>query len=199
MGQITQQLDSNSQAPGTLQSGTVTNSREHNNVNAVVIRNALEQIPIYAKFMKDIISKKHSTNIDPIILTEMCSIILQGMKIHVKKKDRGFVTIPCTIGDRKFKKALINLGSSVSLMPLSIYKKLGLGTVQDTRMTLQFADRSVRRPYGIVEDVLVKIYKFVFSVDFVILEIPEDEEIPLILGIPFLETGRCMIDIEEEQ
>ncbi|XP_050889475.1 uncharacterized protein LOC127094725 [Lathyrus oleraceus] len=93
---------------------------------------ALEQIPIHAKFMKDIISKKHSTDIDPIILTETCSVILQGMKIPVKNKDRGLVTIPCTIG---------------------------IDTVQDTRMTLQFADRSVRRPYGIVEDILVKIDK----------------------------------------
>ncbi|XP_050900114.1 uncharacterized protein LOC127106859 [Lathyrus oleraceus] len=115
---------------------------------------ALEQMPIYAKFMKDIISKKRSTDIDPIILTETCSVILQGMKIPLKKKDRGSVTIPCIIGDRKFKKALIDLGASVSLMPLSIYKKLGLGTVQDTRITLQFANRSIRRPYGIVEDIL---------------------------------------------
>ncbi|XP_050895798.1 uncharacterized protein LOC127102474 [Lathyrus oleraceus] len=145
-------------------------------------------MPIYAKFMKDIISKKRSTDIDPIILTETCSVILQGMKIPVKKKDRGLVTIPCTIGDKKFKKALIDLGASVSLMPLSTYKKLGIGIVQDTRMTLQFADRSVRRPYGIVEDVLVKIDKFFFPVDFVIMEMPEDEEIPLIWGIPFLET-----------
>ncbi|XP_050897251.1 uncharacterized protein LOC127104081 [Lathyrus oleraceus] len=119
------------------------------------------------------------------------------MKIQVKKKDRGSVTIPCIIGDRKFKKALINLGASVSLMPLSIYKKLGISTIQDTRMTLQFVDRSIRRPYGIVKDVLVKIDKFVFPVDFVILEIPEDEEIPLILSRPLLEAGRCMIDIEE--
>ncbi|XP_050890014.1 uncharacterized protein LOC127095355 [Lathyrus oleraceus] len=158
---------------------------------------ALEQMSIYAKFMKDIISKKRSTNIDPIILTETCSVILQGMKIPVKKKDKGSVIIPCIIGDIKFKKALIDLGASVSLMPLSIYKKSGIGTVQDTRMTLQFVDRSVRRPYGIMEDVLVKIDKFVFPVDFVILEMPEDEVIPLILDRPFLETGRCMIDIEE--
>ena len=82
-------------------------------------------------------------------------------------------------------------------MPLSIYKRLGIGKIQDTRMTLQFADHSVKRPYGIVEDVLVKIDKFVFPVDFVILEMPEDEEIPIILGRPFLETGRCLIDIEE--
>lgn len=63
----------------------------------------------------------------------------------------------------------------MSLMPLSIYNKLGIGPVQDTRMTLQFVDHSVKKPYGIVEDVLVKIDKFVFPVDFVILEMPEDE------------------------
>ncbi|XP_058763952.1 uncharacterized protein LOC131637372 [Vicia villosa] len=129
---------------------------------------ALEQMPTYAKFMKDIISKKITIDRDPIILTET-----------------------------SFKKALIDLGASVSLMPLSIYKRLGIGNVQDTRMTLQFADHSVKRPYGIVEDVLVKIDKFVFPIYFVILEMPEDEEIPIILGRPFLETGRCLIDIEE--
>ncbi|XP_050887097.1 uncharacterized protein LOC127092296 [Lathyrus oleraceus] len=82
-------------------------------------------------------------------------------------------------------------------MPLSIYKKLGIRDVQDTGMKLQFADHSVKKPYGIIEDVLVKIDKFVFPVDFVILEMPEDEEIPLILGRPFLETGRCLINIEK--
>ncbi|XP_058786890.1 uncharacterized protein LOC131661376 [Vicia villosa] len=107
---------------------------------------ALEQMPTYAKFMKDIISKKRTIDSDPIILTETCSAILQGIKIPVKKRDQGSVTIPCTIGDRSFKKALIDLGASVSLMPLSIYKRLGIGKVQDTRMTLQFADQSVKRP-----------------------------------------------------
>ncbi|XP_050890384.1 uncharacterized protein LOC127095786 [Lathyrus oleraceus] len=115
----------------------------------------------------------------------------------MKKKDRGVVIIPCTIDDRSLKKALIDLGPSVSLMPLSIYKKLGIGVMQDARMTLQFVDHSVKKPYGIVEGVLVKIDKFVFPVDFVILEMPEDEEIPLIVGRPFLDTSRCLINIEE--
>lgn len=115
----------------------------------------------------------------------------------VKKKDRGSVTIPCIIGNRTLKKMLIDLGASVSLMPLSIYKKLGIGTVQDTRMTLSFPNHLVKQPYGVVEDVQVKIDKFVFPIDFIILEILEDEEIPLILGRPFLETGIFVIDIEE--
>ncbi|XP_050915993.1 uncharacterized protein LOC127131102 [Lathyrus oleraceus] len=105
---------------------------------------ALEKIPLYAKFMKDIISKKCPTHIESVLLTEVCSAILQGMKILVKKKDIGSVTIPCTIGNKTFKKELTDLGSSVSLMPLSIYKKLGISSVQDTRITLQFADHSVK-------------------------------------------------------
>ncbi|XP_050889336.1 uncharacterized protein LOC127094558 [Lathyrus oleraceus] len=154
-------------------------------------------MPTYAEFMKDIISKRSIIDTNPVILTETCSAILQGMKIPMKKKDRGAVTIPCTIGDRSFKKSLFDLGASVSLMSLSIYKKQGIGAMQDTRITLQFGDHSVKKPYGIVEDVLVKIDKFVFPVDFVILEMPEDEEIPLILGRPYLDTGRCLINIEE--
>ncbi|KAI5405228.1 hypothetical protein KIW84_052125 [Lathyrus oleraceus] len=140
----------------------------------ITFSEGLDQMPIYAKFMKDIISKEHTIAIKPILLTETCSAILQDMKISVKKKHGGSITIPCTIGDGNFKKELIDLGTSVSLMPLSIYRKLG------------------------VEDVLVKIDNFMFLVDFVILEMSEDEEIPLILGIPFLKTGRCMINIEEE-
>ncbi|XP_050919831.1 uncharacterized protein LOC127137411 [Lathyrus oleraceus] len=151
---------------------------------------ALEQMPTYAKFMKDIISNKRTTNTNPIILTETYSAILQGMKIPIKKEDRGAVTITCTIGDRSFNKALIDMGASVSLMTLSIYKKLGIGAVQDTRITLQFEDHSVKKPYGIVKDVLVKIDKFVFSVDFVILEMSENEEIPLILGRPLFGDGK---------
>ncbi|XP_050896934.1 uncharacterized protein LOC127103746 [Lathyrus oleraceus] len=154
-------------------------------------------MPIYAKFMKDIISKKRSIETEPVILTERCSAILQGLKIPLKKKDKGAVTIPCAIGDRTFNKALIDLGAGVSLMPLSIYKKLGINSVKDTRMELQFADNSMKKPHGIATDVLVRIDKFVFPVDFVVLDMPEDEEIPIILGRPFLETGRVMIDMEE--
>ncbi|XP_050875569.1 uncharacterized protein LOC127079191 [Lathyrus oleraceus] len=132
--------------------------------------------------MKYIISEKRTTDIELILLTETCNIILQGMKIHVKDKDMDYVTIPCTIGDIQFKKALIDLGASMSLMPFSIYRKLGIGTIQDTRMKLQFIYHSVKRPYSIVEDILVKIDKFMFPDDFVILE---------------MSKGRCMIDIED--
>ena len=112
---------------------------------------------IYAKFMKDIISKKHTTDTEIILLAEKCSVIFQGMKIPMKKKDCGFLTIPFTIVDRTFTKALIDFGASVSLIHLSIYGKLDIGVVQDIIMTLQFAYHSFKQTYGAMEDVLVKI------------------------------------------
>jgi hypothetical protein len=80
-------------------------------------------------------------------------------------------------------------------MPLSIFRKLGLGEVQPTNITLQLADRSIAYPYGVVEDVLIKVDKFYFPVDFVVLDMDEDEKVPLILGRPFLATGGALIDV----
>jgi hypothetical protein len=80
-------------------------------------------------------------------------------------------------------------------MPLSIFERLKIGEIKPTGMTLQLADHSVTYPTGIVEDVLVKIDKFVFSVDFVVLEMEEDVKVPLILGRPFLATVRAVVDV----
>ncbi|XP_073221514.1 uncharacterized protein [Cicer arietinum] len=157
---------------------------------------ALEQMPTYAKFMKDILSKKRKIGGETVMLTEECSAILQR-KLPPKLKDPESFSIPCAIGNRTFGKALCDLGASVSLMPLSIYKKLGIGKVKDTQLMLQFADRSMKHPYGVVEDVLVKVDKFIFPVDFVVLDMEEDNDIPLILGRPFLATGRAMIDVAD--
>ncbi|XP_070050785.1 uncharacterized protein [Nicotiana tomentosiformis] len=113
-----------------------------------------------------------------------------------KVSDRGSFTIPCTIGSYAFAKALCDLGSSINLMPLAIYTKLGIGIARPTSMLLQLADRIVKRPIGILDDVLVQVGKFVFSVDFVILDCQVDEKIHIILGRPFLATGRALIDCE---
>ena len=80
-------------------------------------------------------------------------------------------------------------------MPLSIFKRLGLGEARLTTVTLQLVDRSLKHPRGIIEDVLVKVDKFIFPVDFIVLDMEEDKEIPIILGRPFLATGRAMIDV----
>jgi len=84
-------------------------------------------------------------------------------------------------------------------MPLSMMKKLGGGEPKLTRMTLTLVDRSISYPFGILEDVLVKVNELVYPADFVILDMAEDEDMPLILGRPFLATGRALIDVEMGQ
>ncbi|XP_022889504.1 uncharacterized protein LOC111405046 [Olea europaea var. sylvestris] len=156
-------------------------------------------MPNYAKFMKEVMSKKRKLEeYETVKLTEECSAILQK-KLPQKRKDPGSFTIPCTIGSSSFEKALCDLGASINLMPLSVFKKLGLGEVKPTTVTLQLADRSLTYPRGIIEDVLVKVDKFIFPTDFVVLDMEEDQEIPLILGRPFLATGRALIDVQGGQ
>ncbi|XP_070028699.1 uncharacterized protein [Nicotiana sylvestris] len=113
-----------------------------------------------------------------------------------KMSDPGSFTIPCTIGSYAFAKALCDLGASINLMPLAIYTKLGIDRARLTSMLLQLADRMVKRPTGILDNVLVQVGKFVFPADFVILDCQVNGEIPIILGSPFLATGRALIDCE---
>ena len=81
-------------------------------------------------------------------------------------------------------------------MPLSIFRRLGLGEARSTTITLQLVDRSLKHPKGVIEVVLVKVDKFIFPTDFIVLDMEEDKEIPIILGRPFLATGRAMIDVQ---
>ena len=107
--------------------------------------------------------------------------------------------IPSTVGSLHFAKALCDVGASINLMPLSIYKKLGLVDPKPTAMRLLMADRTVKRPIGILHDVLVKVESFIFLADFVILDCEVDFEVPIILGRPFLATGRALVDMEKRQ
>ncbi|XP_052204333.1 uncharacterized protein LOC127809523 [Diospyros lotus] len=157
---------------------------------------ALAQIPAYAKFLKEIMSNKRKLeDYKTIALTEECSAVIQK-KLPPKMRDPGSFSIPCTIGDIDFSKALCDLGASVSLMPLSMCRKLGLKEIQPTTISLQLADRSVKYPSGILENVLVKVKKFIIPVDFIILDMDEDMEIPIILGCPFLATAGAVIDVK---
>ncbi|GKA98138.1 ribonuclease H-like domain-containing protein [Tanacetum coccineum] len=99
-----------------------------------------------------------------------------------KEKDPWSFTLPCFIHNVCFDKALINLGASVSVMSFSTYTNLGLGILSHTRLTIELADRTIKQPRGIAENVLVRIGKFIFPIDFIILDIPEDDDVPLILG-----------------
>ncbi|GKD06688.1 retrovirus-related pol polyprotein from transposon TNT 1-94 [Tanacetum coccineum] len=98
-----------------------------------------------------------------------------------KEKDPRSFTLPCLIYNICFDKALVDLGASVSVMPFSTYTNLGLGILSHTRLTIELADRTIKQPRGIAENVLVRIGKFIFPIDFIILDIPEDDDVPLIL------------------
>ncbi|GJV32081.1 retrovirus-related pol polyprotein from transposon TNT 1-94 [Tanacetum coccineum] len=112
-----------------------------------------------------------------------------------KEKDPESFTLPYFIHNAYFDKALVDLGASVSVMPFSTYTNLGLGDLAHTRLTVELFDRTIKHPRGIAENVLVRIGKFIFPIDFIILDIPEDDDFPLILGRPFLSTTHAKIDV----
>nr|GEU75066.1 hypothetical protein [Tanacetum cinerariifolium] len=112
-----------------------------------------------------------------------------------KEKDRGSFTLPCYINNVCFKNSLADLGTSVSVMPFSTYLNIGLGELAHTKLTVELADRTKKHPKGIAENVLVGFGKFVFPVDFIILDMPEDVKVPLIFRRPFLSTTRAKIDV----
>ncbi|XP_070054173.1 uncharacterized protein [Nicotiana tomentosiformis] len=113
-----------------------------------------------------------------------------------KLEDPGAFTIPCTIGSANFAKALCDLGTSINLMPYSIFKTLGIGQPRPTSMRLQMADHTMKGPLGIIDDVFVRVDKFILPADFVILDCEVDYEVPIILGRPFLATGKALVDEE---
>ncbi|XP_058741907.1 uncharacterized protein LOC131614322 [Vicia villosa] len=151
----------------------------------------------YFKFMKEMLTKRKILGeFATIELTQECSQLVQG-KLPPKLKDPGIFTIPCNIGDSFCGKALCDLRASINLMPLSVFKKLEIGAARPTTITLQLAGRSICYPQGKIEDVLVRVDKFVFPADFIIMDFDADEDIPIMLGRPFLATRRTLIDVEK--
>lgn len=111
---------------------------------------AMEQMLNYVKFMKEVMSKKRKLeDYKTVKLTEECSHILQK-KLSQKLKDPGSFTIPCTIGSLTFEKALCDIGASINLMPLSVFRKLGLGEIKPITISLQMAYRSLTYPRGVI-------------------------------------------------
>ncbi|XP_048231755.1 uncharacterized protein LOC125370421 [Ricinus communis] len=151
-------------------------------------------MPRYAKFLKEILSNKRKFKDLFVTLNEECSAIFQNKLPEKKHNPRSF-TIPYVIGDLTISDALADLGASINVMPYNLFAKLGLGETELTRMSIELADRLVKHPRGIVENVLVKVDKFIFPVDFVILDVDGKSSVPLILGRPFLTTSRAIIDV----
>ena len=158
----------------------------------------IKQVPAYAKFLKDLCTIKKGLGIEKkAFLTEQVSAIIQS-KNPVKYKDPGSPTISVNIDGTSIDKALLDLGASVNLLPYSVYKQLGLGELKPTNITLSLVDRSVKIPKGIVEDVLVKVDKFYYPVDFVVLDTEpianRPNHVPIILGRPFLAIANAIIN-----
>jgi hypothetical protein len=166
----------------------------------IPIIDAIRQIPSYAKFLKDLCTQKRrmrTRSPEKILLTEQVSSLIQHT-VPTKIKDPGAPTISCIIGDHAIEKALLDLGAGVNLLPFSVYTQLGLGELKPTTVVLQLADRSVKKPRGIVEDVIIRVDKFYFPVDFIVLDtepVPDPTKlIPVILGRPFLATANACIN-----
>nr|GEW54647.1 reverse transcriptase domain-containing protein [Tanacetum cinerariifolium] len=120
-------------------------------------------------------------------------------KLPEKLRDLGKFLIPCDFPGMDVCHAFADLGASINLMPLSIWEKLSRPELTPTRMTLELADRSITRSKGVVEDVFVKVRKFHFLTDFVVVDFEADPHVPLILGRSFLRTGRALIDVYGEE
>ena len=149
---------------------------------------ALTQMLHYAKFMKEILSRKRRITEEGIMSqTATYSAVIQK-SLPEKMQDPTSFTISYKIRQADMGKALYDSRANINLMPLSVAKRLSLGELTPTTMTLQMEDKILAHPEGNLEDVLIKVGKFIFPVDFVAIDIEEDKQVPLLLGRPFLAT-----------
>nr|GEU77393.1 hypothetical protein [Tanacetum cinerariifolium] len=164
----------------------------------ITLADALILMPKYQKMLKALMSNKEKhQELTNTPLNENClAVILK--KLPEKLGDPGKFLIPCGFSELKCK-ALADLGASINLMPLSVWKKLGLPELIPIRMTLELANRAICTPAGIASDVFVLVGKFTFPADFVIVDYESDPRVPLILGRPFLRTAHALIDVHGEE
>ncbi|CAN6440342.1 unnamed protein product [Victoria cruziana] len=159
---------------------------------------AIRQVLAYARFLKELCTKKRRSRkvLKYVLLSEETSSLLQR-RLPPKLEDLGAPIILCVIGHIRVERALLDLGVSVNVLPGYFYDVFNLERLKPTSMTIQMADRSVKAPQGVLEDVLLKIEDFMFPVDFVILDIEGvnvEHQMPIILGRPFLATANACIN-----
>nr|GEV98604.1 reverse transcriptase domain-containing protein [Tanacetum cinerariifolium] len=161
--------------------------------------NALLLMPKFASTIKSLLANKNKLfELANIPLNENCSAMLLK-KLLENLGDPDKFLIPCDFPGMDVCHALADLGASINLMPLSIWKKLSLPELTPTQMTLELVDRSITRPKGAAEDVFVKLGKFHFPTDFVVVDFEADPRVPLILGRSFLRTSRALIIVYGEK
>nr|GFA41105.1 reverse transcriptase domain-containing protein [Tanacetum cinerariifolium] len=157
---------------------------------------ALLLMPKFASTIKSLLTNLFE--LAKILLNENYSAMLLK-KLPEKLRDPGKFLIPCDFSRMDVCHPLADLGASINLMPLSIWKNLSLPKLTPTRMTLELADRSITRPKRVTRDVFVKVGKFHFPTDFVVVDFEADPRVPLILGRSFLRTDRPLIDVYREE
>ncbi|XP_048599780.1 uncharacterized protein LOC125579916 [Brassica napus] len=157
---------------------------------------AIQTIPSMRSLMKGLISGKVTGDSELLMVSKECTTVLQNKPIK-KMDDPGKFVLSIQIGRTVFACSLCNLGSSVNLMPYSVKKRLGFTNFKPTRISLVFADRSVKSPVGILEDLPVRVGNTFVPTDFVVLEVEEEPRDPLILGRPFLCTAGAIIDVRQ--
>ncbi|GJZ33349.1 reverse transcriptase domain-containing protein [Tanacetum coccineum] len=163
----------------------------------ISLADVLILMPKFASTLKALIGNKEKlSEMARTPLNEHCSAVILN-KLPEKLRDPGKFLIPCDFPEMDECLALADLGASINLMTLSVWKKLSLPELIPTCMTLKLADRSITKPIGIAEDVYLKVGKFKFPVDFVVVDFDADPRVPLILGRSFLKTGRALIDVYE--
>ncbi|XP_048599844.1 uncharacterized protein LOC125579965 [Brassica napus] len=160
------------------------------------LMDAIQMIPSMRSFMKGLISGKISEESEFMTISKECSEVLQNRQIK-KQGDPGKFVLSIHIGKTVFSSSLVDLGSSVNLMPYSVARRLGYTHFKPTWMSLVFAYRSVKSPVGILEDLQVKFGNTSVPADFVVLELEEESKDPLILGRPFLCTVGAIIDVRQ--
>nr|GFA85850.1 reverse transcriptase domain-containing protein [Tanacetum cinerariifolium] len=160
---------------------------------------ALVHMPKFAPMFKKLLNNKDKLiELTKTHLNENCSAVVLK-KLSEKLGDPRRFLIPCEFSEFDNCLALANLGASINLMPLSIWKKLRLPTLNDTKMVLELADRTISKPTGVAENVFVKVGKLYFPADYVVLDFIADPRVPLILGRPFLSTAHAIIDVHERE
>ncbi|GJR24601.1 reverse transcriptase domain-containing protein [Tanacetum coccineum] len=163
----------------------------------ISLTDALILMPKFTSTLKALIRNKEKlSEMARTPLNEHCSAVILN-KLPKKLGDPSKFLIPCDFPRMDECLALADLGASINLMPLSVWKKLSLPELTPTCMTLELADRSITQPIGIAKDVYLKVGKFKFSADFVVVDFDADPRVPLILGRSFLKTGRALIDVYE--
>jgi len=138
----------------------------------IPLLDAIKQISRYAKFLKELCTHKRKLKGNERINMGINVSALIGKSFpHIPKKckDSGTFYIPCIIGNNKFENVMLDLGASVSVMPLSIFNSLSIGPLQSTDVVIHLANRSVAYPTGFIEDVLVWVGELIFLADFYVL------------------------------